>query len=87
MFGGFNIFGQFTSIVKVIQLPAHYLVRLQVRFYKIDSWDNESFFIYLDGVEMYSRALGGGEGSQVCGQQHAGWNEDTLDIDVSVEHS
>jgi hypothetical protein len=71
----------------MIQLPAHYLVRLQVRLYKIDSWDNKSFLIYLDGVEMYRRALSSEQGLQVCGQQIDGWNEDTIDIDVSVEHN
>lgn len=49
IFGGLGAFGNLASIVKLIALPPHYYVRVKFTFYKIDSWDNESFYLYLDG--------------------------------------
>ena len=54
IFGGFGIFGTTTSVVKMIALAPHYFVRVIFKMYKIDSWENESFYLYLDGVQMFS---------------------------------
>lgn len=56
MIGGFNILGAKSALVKSIPLPPHYKMRIRVQFWKIDSWDGESFIIYVDGVNVYQKA-------------------------------
>jgi hypothetical protein len=76
MFGGFNFFGTGVSAVRMLTLPPHYLVRVKFTLYKIDSWDDELFIVYIDGRETYLRRFSVGSGSQLCGTNNNGWNED-----------
>lgn len=43
MVGGFNVFGARSGLVKQFNLPTHYQMRLRMKIFKIDSWDNEHF--------------------------------------------
>jgi hypothetical protein len=49
LLGGYKVFGKGSSIVKYITLPPHYEVSIKFKLYKIDSWDNEKFLLYVDG--------------------------------------
>lgn len=35
--------------------------------WKIDSWDNELFFVYIDDVEKFRQAFAYNEGVDLCG--------------------
>ncbi|CAD8205527.1 unnamed protein product [Paramecium pentaurelia] len=50
LFGGFNLFGSGTSISKLISLPPHYKVRVSFEFWKIDSWDQEYAYFFIDDI-------------------------------------
>lgn len=63
MVGGFDIFGSNTLLIKKFELPPHYEITLKITMFKIDSWDNESFFVFVDGVNVISRSFAFDEGS------------------------
>lgn len=49
LFGGFDIFGQGTSISKIfVNLPPHWSIQIYFLFMKIDSWSDSSVYIYID---------------------------------------
>jgi hypothetical protein len=50
MFGGYGVFGVGAVISKVFSgLPSHNTMVVRMQFWKIDSWDSEIAFLYLDG--------------------------------------
>jgi hypothetical protein len=49
LYGGFGVFGRSSSITRIFQLPPHNGVLVKFKLFKIDSWDNERFFLYFDG--------------------------------------
>ena len=54
MFGGFNVFGTGAKITKKFNnLPTHNTIIVRVQFWKIDSWDNEIAYLYLDDVIIW----------------------------------
>jgi hypothetical protein len=54
MFGGFNVFGTGAKIQKTFTgLPAHNTIIVRMQFWKIDSWDNEVGYLYLDGAVIW----------------------------------
>jgi len=67
MFGGFGFFGAGVSVLKMFTLPPHYAIRVTFTFFKIDSWDNEMFAVYIDGRESFMQRFFGSDGAQVCG--------------------
>ena len=48
-----NIFGKGAVAEKKYQLSGHKRVKFYVKLYKIDSWDIEFMFIFIDGVEFW----------------------------------
>ncbi len=34
-------------------MPFHFRINISVLAYKIDSWDNEKFWLFIDGVIIY----------------------------------
>lgn len=48
MFGGFNKFGARAVASKIFELPSHSLINLKLQFWKIDSWDNEEGYVFVD---------------------------------------
>ena len=63
MLGGFNMFGKGTILTKFITLPPHYLVRVNFNMFKINSWGDEDFVVYLDGDLVYRSTFNTGTGS------------------------
>ena len=58
MLGGYNVFGSGAYVEKTFDLsgaPPHSVVRVELDFHKIDSWDNEWARLYLDGTQVWSR--------------------------------
>ncbi|CAD8071148.1 unnamed protein product [Paramecium sonneborni] len=87
MFGGFRVFGSRTTVSKVFQLPPHSLINIKVQFWKIDSWDNEEAYIFVDDQLAWSRKFQVNEGDgQKCGQG-GDWREMTLNLDLNVRHT
>lgn len=48
MIGGYNVFGKGASAEKTFNVPPHKRLRIEATVYKIDSWDNEWFFLKVD---------------------------------------
>ena len=59
LFGGFGLWGAKTSVTKqYTNLPPHESISLSFNFFKIDSWDNHYFLVYVNGVLVYNRQFG-----------------------------
>lgn len=50
IFGGFNLFGANAKVSRTYQnLPPHYKAKVTFNFWKIDSWNSESFRFEVNG--------------------------------------
>lgn len=50
MFGGYNVFGVGSSAILNVDLNPHYEITIALNFFKLDSWDNEVFLLFVDGA-------------------------------------
>jgi len=50
-----------------LNLQPHYEVTISFNFYKVDSWDNEVFLVYVDGTQVYNEYFSLTDGSEICG--------------------
>jgi uncharacterized protein YxeA len=58
MVGGYNNFGTgATAVLNHENLPPHAFLRIQFKGYKVDSWDNERFSVFVDDVEVWARVF------------------------------
>ncbi|CAK58868.1 unnamed protein product (macronuclear) [Paramecium tetraurelia] len=83
LFGGFDTFGKQTKVMKFLQLPPHYEVQIKMRFWKIDTWDNEYFYIFIDGIQAFSQQYTSILSTSLCGNI---WGEEILSITMSIPH-
>jgi hypothetical protein len=62
-------------------------LRLQLQFWKYDSWDNEKALIYVDDQLVWSQTFGSATNIpvSVCGTVSQ-WTEDLYDVDVTFDH-
>ncbi|CAD8127283.1 unnamed protein product [Paramecium sonneborni] len=72
MFGGYQIFGCFsstkTSIMKYFSLPPHYQVLIDIYFWKIDNWPSNQYFNI--SIDQYTHSwyfLDNTGGTNICG--------------------
>ncbi|CAK64683.1 unnamed protein product (macronuclear) [Paramecium tetraurelia] len=87
MFGGFNKFGAKAVASKVFELPPHSLINLKLQFWKIDSWDNEEGYIFVDDQLVWSRKFQYNEGDgQKCGQG-GDWKEMLVNLNLNIKHT
>ena len=73
MLGGYNFFGSGAYVEKTFDLsgvPPHSIVRVELDFYKVDSWDNEWARLYLDGTLVWTQRSWNSDGSRYCGNGH-----------------
>ncbi len=89
--GGFgNIAeGEMGIDIDLSDIP-HDAVRVQVQYIKLDSWDAEWGYVFVDDQTIWEAKLYYYEGSQVCGWNRTAWPEgaydDRHDIDVTLAH-
>ncbi|CAD8095617.1 unnamed protein product [Paramecium sonneborni] len=83
LFGGYNAFAKGTSVTKLFQLPPHHTVQITLEFWKLDSWNGESFFIYLDQILGFQENYGF-EADQLCGLNHG---DITVYISITQPHN
>jgi hypothetical protein len=63
MLGGYGIFGAGASVTRTYSsLPVHNMIKLKIQLFKIDSWNNESAFISIDGTVVWTKSYGVTEG-------------------------
>ncbi|CAK62206.1 unnamed protein product (macronuclear) [Paramecium tetraurelia] len=86
LFGGHYVFGKNSLASRQFILPPHYYVKIQLRFWKIDSWDGEVFQLIAD-QKVYSRQFWPNEGGDFCGRGKKGNNDLLVNIEVSIEHN
>ena len=53
---------------------------------KIDSWDNEDAYFYIDYAQKWTKEYGGSSGTHVCGSSNTGWKEIWQDVTVTLDH-
>ncbi|CAD8181855.1 unnamed protein product [Paramecium octaurelia] len=89
LFGGYGVFGKNTIITNLINLPAHYAIKITFEFWKMDSWDNEYFYMYFDQNLIFSKQYGTSDTNQnLCGSQTAKiYHEEVSQISVSQNHN
>ncbi|CAD8181501.1 unnamed protein product [Paramecium octaurelia] len=88
LFGGFNLFGNTTIVSKHFSLPTHYQLKITFEFWKIDSWDNEFVYIFVDDA-LWKKHYYWNEGIQLCGDQRtiASWYEVKEPITITMNHT
>ncbi|CAD8128067.1 unnamed protein product [Paramecium sonneborni] len=84
LFGGFNAFGTGTKVSKLISLPSHFKLKVSLQFWKIDSWDGELLYLFLDDY-VYIGTWGNG-GVQTCGNTNYYWREVQENLEFVFEH-
>ncbi|CAD8209024.1 unnamed protein product [Paramecium octaurelia] len=66
LFGGYSVFGKSSLVSSSLTLPTHISVKITFDFWKIDSWDSESF-LYLFDNYVASQSFAGFQGLDICG--------------------
>lgn len=84
LLGGYNILGAGSALVKQISVPPHQDISMRFEFFKIDSWDNEVFFVYVDGTPVYNSSFAYNLGTFVCGV--GGWHDSLIAVNIKVPH-
>ncbi|CAD8119230.1 unnamed protein product [Paramecium primaurelia] len=89
LFGGYEVFGNNTMITKLISLPPHYAIMITVEFWKMDSWDDEYFYIYVDQQLIFSKMYGSSATNpNLCGSRTGQvWREEISQISVTQNHN
>jgi len=94
MLGGYGVLGKGAEVEKTFgPLAPHTQLRVTLDFFKIDSWDLENAYLYIDGqlvwdsgpMDCYSR-----DGQAIVSQAHCGGShscEARIPVDVVVAHS
>lgn len=74
MFGGYSVFGSDAEAsTAIFDIPAHEYLHVTFTGYFIDSWDDESFFVNLDGNTIVETTFQYSSGENICGS--GTWNE------------
>ncbi|CAD8147443.1 unnamed protein product [Paramecium octaurelia] len=85
LFGGHYVFGANSLASRQFILPPHYNVKIQLRFWKIDSWDGEFFQLIADHyVKIFQ--FWPNDGGDYCGRGKKGNNDQVVDIEFSIQH-
>ncbi|CAD8095968.1 unnamed protein product [Paramecium primaurelia] len=58
LLGGFPLLGKDASIALTFDLPKHKKIRVKLEFWKFDTWDNEWFIVFADGIQVYQVQFG-----------------------------
>ncbi|CAK93053.1 unnamed protein product (macronuclear) [Paramecium tetraurelia] len=66
LYGGYNLFGANTILSKLFSLPPHYKINLTFEFWKIDSWDAEYVYMFVDD-KSFTKVYQFWEGDSLCG--------------------
>jgi len=88
MLGGYEVLGSGAAVEKTFEtLAEHTQLRVTFDFIKIDSWDSEYAYLYIDDeLAWQSDALRFGEG-QICGQDDGAARYELVQgVDVTVAH-
>lgn len=86
--GGYNILSTENITKSFASLPSHTSVIIQFDFFKIDSWDDEYFYLYVDTNQILSRQYAWTSSAafgQICGS--AGYNENIDTISETIAHT
>ena len=80
--GGHGQKGSGAEITKTItNLVAGGTYRLTLDFLKLDSWDNENGYVYVNGHQCWSKSYNYNEGGNACGD--AQWGEVSTHVTCS----
>ncbi|KAM3137913.1 hypothetical protein pb186bvf_009994 [Paramecium bursaria] len=85
IFGGYGFFAKGAIANKLFQLPPHSIVYLKVQFWKISTWDNEEFHIWVDDQHVFKKAYSVQQGKPRCGRENQ--FEEIVDIDLKIKHT
>lgn len=85
MLGGVDVFGKGAAPTKTVAAPIHTQAKLALKYVRIDSWDNESAVVQLNGNAVFSKKGQAGLIGNECGKWN--WDEDHWDVAWSGEHT
>lgn len=86
--GGPGQLGAEAVVSKVVQgLPPHYKLKIQYQFWKVDSWDNEIAYLYVDRREQWRQVFSWSEGVELCYGGGAGSPEKIVNVNREVFHT
>ncbi|CAD8215300.1 unnamed protein product [Paramecium octaurelia] len=80
LFGGYNTFAINTLITYNSSLPPHYKIKISFKFWKIDSWNDEWLYIFIDD-QIIQQKFAMREGYPICGV----FDADSLEKEVLYE--
>ncbi len=84
--GGFNLFGLGAYTQKTFTLSGNQTaVDISLDFWKGDSWDNEHFYVYVDGNLLFDQSYMYYQGTQITGQPHGLWHELLVPISLNYD--
>jgi hypothetical protein len=68
-------------------LPSHAAVNIELDFVKVDSWDGETAYLWVEGAPenpVWEHTFGNNAGRNYCGRPGHGWNEQKAHISKTV---
>jgi hypothetical protein len=86
LLGGYEILDYDDMASRLVELPVHTSIQVDFTFVKIDSWDGEYAYFYLDGTTLWEESLDTSSGSHVCGADVSSWLEDYHEKSFTVDH-
>jgi hypothetical protein len=86
--GGYGVMagGEVSNTISALGVK-HTTVRSDFQYIKIDSWDGESAYVYLDGVMGWATNYYYYQGAEMCGRYRGGDydNEDRAEVSFTVD--
>lgn len=88
--GGYNNWGSGVTASKTLTAPQHTEAKLTMQFIRIDTWDDERGYVFVDGAKVFDQQWKGnikysGDPNKKCGQGN--WLDGRWDVAWSGAHT
>ncbi|CAD8051933.1 unnamed protein product [Paramecium primaurelia] len=87
IFGGSPEFSYNTHIIKTFNLPPHYQLRFQFKFWHLDNWGGEYLKVYVDNVEAHVQSYSSEYSlPSICGTPGSNYGDGTATVSRVLTH-
>ncbi|CAD8151512.1 unnamed protein product [Paramecium pentaurelia] len=87
IFGGSPEFSYNTHIIKTFNLPPHYQLRFQFKFWHLDNWGGEYLKVYVDNVEAHVQSYSSEYSlPSICGTPGSSYGDGTASVSRVLTH-
>ncbi|CAD8193714.1 unnamed protein product [Paramecium pentaurelia] len=83
LLGGYSLLGKDASIGLNFDLPKHTKIRVQLEFWKFETWDNEWFKVFANGIQVYQVQFGQNGVQVICGSNQKEAYTKNLDFEFN----